>query len=507
MHKYLLFSLLGMLLLVFTCSKVDNLNELELAERDAEYALPIFQTSTTIRDILEGLDDSTALEVSEEGLLTLRYKGRFTSRTSQDLFDVLSAFDNIPLPIQDTVSVFPFEVPNQMDIDFAILKQGTVRFGFQSFHDEPVQVEFRLPNLISPTGEAYSYRRSVPANPSTGTTIVSPLVDFSEYEIHPYNDSLFIEYDCIKPNGDKDTLSNFYLIISGFEASYIEGYLGNDIYELERDTIDIDFFDNWTRGDVFFDDPKLNITVSNSFGFPVRSKANLVEVFTVKGDKLPLRSTYINDGVDFEYPLLNEVGETKYTIFAFDRTNSNIDSILGAGPVAIDYDFDALPNPDGDTTIRGFLTDTSAFTVQVEAELPLAGKTNGFAVTDTVDVSLKFYEELKEAEFKLIADNSMPLDLTIQAFFVDADGIVLDSLFQGAAKLVEAAPVDNNGDVVEEKQTITFTTVDVVKYRRIQSAKSIHIRTSFSSYNNGTSTVRIRAQQGVEVRMGMKVKI
>ena len=101
----------------------------------------------------------------------------------------------------------------------------------------------------------------------------------------------------------------------------------------------------------------------------------------------------------------------------------------------------------------------------------------------------------------------MPLDLTIQAYFVDANGFVLDSLFQGAEKLVEAAPVDADGEVIEKKQTINFTTVSATKYRRIQAAETIHIKTSFSSYNNGETTVRIRAQQGVDVRMGMKVKI
>jgi hypothetical protein len=114
----------------------------------------------------------------------------------------------------------------------------------------------------------------------------------------------------------------------------------------------------------------------------VRSKANILNVFTVDNEILAIESDYLNN-ITVDYPSLNEVGQTKSTHFDFNKDNSNIDVILGAGPTAIDYDFDAVANPDSNATIRGFMTDSSFMNVQVEVELPMYGAATGFEVRDT----------------------------------------------------------------------------------------------------------------------------
>ncbi len=489
------------LLTLAACNKFDDL---EPVNYSAEFAIPLFQTTTSFEELLENFDEDTYVTIAEDNLITLNYKGDITARTSDDLFSVIDQEGNLPFPILDTVFALPFNIPNSIDLDYGILKSGKLQWWYESQHDEPITVTVELPNA-SFEGESFShtYTHSNGVNGS----FFGPIFDLSEYRLEPINDSLYVRYQAYRINTQvNDTLTNFFMRFEDFRSSYVEGYLGDDIYELDRDTIEIEFFDNWTQGDVYFADPKILMTVENSFGFPVRGKANIMDVITVDGDVLELESPFV-DSIDMAYPSLSEVGEVKYTYFSFTPENSNIDIILGSNPIAVDYEMDALPNPDLDTSIRGFMTDSSFFKVQVEVELPIYGTARGFEAFETFDVDFSAYDEADEIEFKLIGDNGVPLEVGAQVLFLDDNGGVLDSLFTPSEIILEAAPVDSEGDVTDIASKTTFIPVAGERLDRILTSRQVQVRTAFSTYNDGQDLVRITSTQSVNIRMGMKLGI
>ena len=321
------------------------------------------------------------------------------------------------------------------------------------------------------------------------------------------DDTVKIYYHAYRRNtGVRDTVELALARIDDFEFSYTEGFLGTGLYDVERDTIEIDFFENWTRGDVWFVDPKINLIVENSFGFPVQSKSNGVYVWNVDGGVDSLQSIFL-DSVVVDYPSLNEVGETKYTHFAFDKDNSNIDTILGNGPIAIDYDFDAVSNPDTNAMVKGFLTDESQMSVQVEVELPMYGSALGFEARDTFGISFDSYENFDDVEFKVISENGLPIDVGLQIFFAEEDGTILDSLFTPAQNILEAAPVGGDGVPINISEKTTFTDFQGSRFEDIKSAKLLFLRASFSTVNNGETMVKILSTQEVNIRMGMKIGV
>ncbi|MEO1515934.1 MAG: hypothetical protein AAFV95_13010 [Bacteroidota bacterium] len=494
-----------LVLLVVGCQKFDNLEDLELSERDAEYALPVFQTSTSLQDVLEEFDSNTVIRLEADGSMVLNYKGKITARTSEEIFDITNRVANAPFPVTDTLMALPFSIPDGIDIDYALLKTGSLQWFIQSDHPEDIRLTVTIPNLVSEDGMPFSETRDYDWSGAPLNFAESP-IDLSNYSVRPDQDSIYVRYNLYrKQTGQRDTVAGMIIIIRDLVASYMEGYLGDDIYEMERDTIDIDFFDNWTRGDVYFADPKIWLTVENSFGFPVRSKANLVEVITVDGDRLPLRSPFIDNGIDVDYPRLDEVGEVKITEFAFDKTNSNVDSILAAGPVAVDYDFDAVPNPDQDTTIRGFITDTSSLRAQVEVDLPVFGSTSGFAVRDTFAIDFQQFDDVKYAEFKLVTENEVPLAVGLQLYFANERGQVIDSLFAETEIVIEAAPVDGDGNVTGMLAKETFIRFEEDRFNKLKQARELYLSAAFSTANEGNAVVRALSSQKTNIRMGMKV--
>lgn len=497
---------LGFLLLLAlsACNRLDDLDDMKVVNYDAEFAIPLFSGTASFEDVLKNFDEETFITILPDGLIQLNYKGNVVARSSTDIFNGLAAVDGIPLPLMDTLVGLEFDLPNNVDVDFAILKSGFVSWGYQSLHDEPIIVKVTIPNAIK-NGEVFQDFRS---HPGQVPFFVQQPIDVTGYTLFPTNDSIYVRYEAFRVNSAfPDTLTNFFIRFEDFKASYVEGYLGNDLYELPRDTIEIEFFESWTRGDVYFADPTILIGVENSFGFPVRSKTNILSILTVDGDSIGLESPFIDDGIDFDYPTLDEVGEVKTTNFYFDKDNSNIAEIIGAGPVSVDYDLDAIPNPDENTAIRGFLTDSSLFKVQVEVNLPIYGTAVGFEARDTFSVDFSEYERAEEVEFKFIADNGIPIEVGLQAYFADINNNILDSLFMPAAIILEAAPVDGEGEVLNRVSKTTFATFDSERFQNIREAKRVFINASFSTSNDGNDEVKIFSHQNVEFRMGMKVGI
>lgn len=491
---------------VVSCNRLDNLDDLEVTNYDAEFAVPLFTGSTSFEDILEGFDDETFITILPDGLIQLNYKGNVTARSSTDIFDGLADVDGLPLPLFDTLVGLEFNLPDNIDVDFAILKSGLVKWGYQIEHEEPITVKITIPNAVK-DGQAFQQIRTHSASETVGVQL-DP-IDVTGYTLFPTNDSIFVRYEAfLEDSGYADTLTNFFIVFENFQASYVEGYLGNELYELPRDTIEIEFFENWTRGDVYFEEPRILVSVENSFGFPVRSQTNIMSILTVEGDSLGLESPFIDDGIDFDYPTLSEVGVVKQTDFYFDQDNSNIAEIIGAGPVSVDYDMDAIPNPDQDTAIRGFLTDSSFFKVQVEVELPIYGTAIGFEARDTFAVDLGNEDNVDHIEFKLIADNGVPVEVALQAYFADANGTILDSLFTADKEVViDAALVDGQGVVTERVEKVSFSTFDEARYQQIRNTTQVFINAAFSTTNDGTETVKIFSDQNLEFRMGMKIGI
>ena len=504
MSNYYRFTLLLFLVVIsiYSCKKYE-VDEVAIGEFDAEYAIPLINTSATLQDVLEEFDSTTFINFDPDGLIVLNYKGDLTARTSDDIFNILGDYDLVPIPLEDTAYFVPYEPVNGVDLDFAILKSGNLKWGFQSEHDEPITVTLTLPGM---TKDGIPFSTTVNAGPN-GFFLDQVGHDLTGYRLQAINDTVYINYYAYRQDsGFNDTLAACGITLENLVASYVEGYLGGEPIDLDRDTIEIDFFENWTRGDVYFEDPKLTLTAENSFGLPVRSRADLVNIHTADGDVLPLESIYL-DSIDIAYPSLSEVGEVKYTKFDFNKDNSNIDELLGSNPVAVDYEMDAIPNPDSITSIRGFMTDSSYMKLQVEVELPIWGQASGFEARDTFSINLDDMQDATHAEFKIITENEIPLDVGVQIYFADDNNVILDSLLASTEILMEAAPIDNIGKSTGATQKITISGYDDDRFDGIRSASKLFLAARFSTINNGTESVRVHAEDEVRVRVGMKLGV
>lgn len=512
MSKYLcLFLFAGLLTTNFGCKNFNDIEDATVISSNGEYAIPLLVANTSLQEVLEEFDDNTTIEIGPEGLITLRYFGDVVSRTSTEIIG--DALGSLPeaVPMADTLNILPFESPAELEVDFATFSKGTVSFTFaHKVHKiKEMTVEFPQAFKDGETLKLYQFWENPQNLVLPGQSVT---VDLRGYDLIPENGELQVRYDARDENGDRvifdiATGDLIFVNMPGLGFSYIEGYLGNHIHPGERDTITIDFFENWLAGEVYFEDPKVWIRVENSFGIPTES---LIEDFTVHyasggSDQLESQYLQIGEGIEFEYPGLDEVGVVSTTVFPFDKDNSNIEVILGSSPVAMEYKVDALTNPDNLTDVRGFLTDSSFYKVQVDVEIPIFGRASGFAAADTFDLNLEEYDGINWAEFKIVAENEIPLDVEMQFYFADEQNNIIDSLLTSSEKLIGGALVNSEGVVVNQTKTTTYVPILEDRFEKIRKAKKIFLDATFSTIDNGETSVKVFNTQEVEIRMGLKL--
>lgn len=494
------------------CTQLDDINNIDSVNSDPEYALPLISANFSIGDVLDGFEESNTLFVDPDGLIRFKYSGDVLTKNTEEVFAAINATlgQDVIIPLVEDTFALPFTFPDGLEVDRMDLKEGQFFYSVKSKHPSPVTVKIRVPQFTK-DGQELSYELNFPAYTEGDDIWLQNIffpTDLNGYVIQPAEDGfLYVIKEVITDDGEPGLITEAGVGLQDLAFSYAEGYLGNNTYDESRDTIHIDFFDKWINGDIYFEEPKISIFFENSFGVPTRSVVNVFEVFTVREDVLPLESEFITEGIDFPYPDMDEVGEVKYKEFVFTKDNSNIDVILGAGPLALDYDVDAFTNPDSDPTIRGFITDSSYYKVRIEVELPLYGKSVNFAASDTFDIDLASFDAITEAEFKLVADNELPLEIDGQIYFQDNEGAIIDSLFDdGLTRLVEAAEVDSEGNATGMANKVNYIPVPKERFESLKMANKLILFADFSTYNEGEISAKVLADQEISIRMGLKLK-
>ncbi len=507
--------LLGLYALIFAtviwgCSDLDRVGNASL-EFDGDYATALLNANVEIGDIVGELDSTTTVELDSDGLLHLIYRGDFTQRSTDDVFASIPQF---PIVLTDTFFSFPYAAPNGMILEFVRLKSATITYGVQSNFTEDITLEIELPEVLNPNnGETYKHYSSIPYDgeaPSNGAGVL----DLAGWELHPDAGEIHIRYTALLPDGTRVELDNFFLLFQNFKASYLQGFLGQEVYDLPRDTIVIDFFDRWIDGTVVFAEPTINVQVENSFGLPVRSISNVMNIWNKDGSIVPVVSTELQDGVDFAYPTLSEVGESKSTFFNLNNTNSNIVDLFSNRPIAVDYDLDALGNPDNDQSIVGFATDSSFFSVFVFVDFPMIATTNHFTIRTDIETD-ELGEDYEFADYitlKIISENNIPVDLGLQMYFEDENGVAMDSLFDLplSSLLPEQAIIKSAGiDAAGYSNSTTYNEIEIEvpreKFSAFSRMKNLGLITVLD--NPDDAVVRFFETDDVTIKVGVKAGI
>ena len=483
-----------------SCKKINRIATTATDDWNPDVALTIVNTRISSQDLLAPFQTGGAIEIEPNGSMKVIYQGNVISSTGEEIVNI----DDFTTPVVESSQAanFPFPIPIAASIEIVDLKAGTLEYTLQSPLNEGVTVVLQFP--ATQNGQVLE-QTVVLANDNSVTGSFS--LANSRFDFSTTTNEFPIQYTATRQSdGQTVSLSNAQVAFSNLEYSYLQGRIDRYVFDFPLDTVVLGFFNNWRQGETYFEEPKLDFIIRNSFGVPIRLDVNRLEARTYKSGLMTLSDDpQLQNGVDFNYPSLTEVGEVKTTVVTLDNT-SNLPTVLQNIPYELYYELNAAANPDNDTSVVGHLTDTSNFEVDINVELPLYGWTRGFEVEDTFYVDLSVYDQFNALDFKLITENGFPMEAKMQLYFEDESGRVLDSLIrEEATAVLTAAPVDGSGRVTEEVVTTTIVSFPEERYSNIRRlAKIIRLKATFETTNAGTESIRIYSDYEMGIKLGIK---
>ncbi len=492
---------LCLLLFAVSCRKVTSIEGVSFQDWKPDVALPLVNAKVTIGDLLDNFGGNTYLEEDNLQRLTFVYEGSGFGIASEEITQLIP---NFSFPMVDTFFGLPYNLPNNTYVNFVSIKRGYISTLTKNYHAEPLEFILTIPEI---TLNNQPFEKSIILNPGVIPTISTH--DVKGYTLSPTEDSLNFYYSARLIASDSFvTLYDFdpLVALDSMQYDYAEGFLGTGSIPLPRDTVPIDFFDYFSGGEVFFEEPSITITINNSFGFPFRARFNVLQAEKEDGTILPIGNTALNSAFNIDYPSFSEVGQTKQTSFVVDQTNSDISNIIGQPIKFFDYEIEPLANPDNDTTAVGFLTDSSSVYLDFLVELPLYGRATNFTVQDTFALKFSEYEELRHASLRVTTENGFPVDVFMQLYFLNANNVAIDSItndFSGN-NVLAAAPVDADGRSIEINKKTTDFEIPEDRFTRLKAeAEYLMLKTAFTTLDGGQESVRFYSDYELSVKLGI----
>ena len=501
----LLSTLMIIAFLTTNCSKVDQINSIDREEQEVEIALPLINTQFSVKDLInDETSNNVSLTVDAQDRVTVIYKGDVVRQ------DVTAIFPPVPFlftPLLDSIYDVPVPFASDQRVDRAIFGKTKMVFRFNSQFEEDVNVKVTIPQLTK-DGDIFEQDFLIKYEGTSPVDFFSDSVSIFGWTLIDDDKKIRIEYDARTADGERQKFDNGVILFYNIEFDYIEGYFGSEVFDINGDFVAIGVLDTWRSGGLAFEDPKVKVFVENSFGFPVRSIFNTMQVVTTTGEMLDMESEVIDNNVDFAYPGLNEMGEIKITEFSFTKENSNIVDLFKEKVRRVTYDIDAGANPDMDETITGFVNEDSYFLVSVDVELPLNGSVNNLVLQDTIAVDLEIDEldDANSAEFKTVIANNFPADITIQGYFYTEDGTLLDSLFQNRLFMPGASVDATTGISNGGEEVANFENFSSAQLQNIKRTKKMLVNVKINTGQVSQDPLWILNDYGIKFKVGAKVK-
>jgi len=478
---------------------------------------PLAYGSLSLDDIISEFDSTSYIDADEEGLLFITYEDSLFSFLADELIDIpdqnfpeyfIESDDDFPpyASWDDTVVVerteyYEFNFSNNEDPDSIYINTTDLNLQINS--------TFRHTGMLIIASDYIrknnqSYHDTILINNDSGNFTINQTFSLNDYVIEfmdtTVTDTTFLPMDFTLElynsgaginSGDQVEI---ILTLTNIDFNAIFGYVGN--YELmsEAGDLELHFFESLSDGYIEFEDPQINFNIRNSFGVPAEINIERFSGFKNDNDSITLNLQPEINPLNYAFPRLDEYGETKDTTISINRDNSNISAFLAFLPTYLQYNMNAISNPDGPGGAYNFVTKESKIEVDLEFILPLWFKANNIALEDTIEMDLSDINEdaemIEKINFVLQVFNGLPVDIDFQLYFLDESYLPVDTLFDpGTQPVIVAGQLDSDYKVTDPTKKISVVEYIKQDIEKLEVVRFAYIKAGLktSSFDNDIS--------------------
>jgi hypothetical protein len=403
------------------------------------------------------------------------------------------------------------------------VKTGSILMKVESSIEEAIILQYKIPqsSKSGQTGPIYKEWRIPPA-PKGEKVFIEERFPIDGFVIHLYGKNNLVEPTFnhiynelvakIEYSGIERTLALSDKIKIEFglvdvKPKLIIGNPGLHYFDV-KDSIDIAAFRK-LEGNLSLEDATLAMNFFNSFGIE-----SSIETRQILGENNRSGKSVALQSSELENKLLLKRAVNKGTYveadeqsIKLDKSNSNLKQFLENMPDRIRPDLKVIVRPNGTLYQSDFAFDYSELLVNFKLDVPLTIGTDSLVIS-TSQKSTIFKEEnidnIKEASLVVQIANSFPIQGKLEIDFLDANGVVVASVFKNKNNIMSAAELNSTTGKttgsLESELTATFSRSELAA---IKYADTIRVKSKLSTKD--AKRYKMFTDYSIEVKIASEI--
>ncbi len=487
--NYTLCCLAGIAATLTACA--DPISSVAFDDWEPEMALPVLSTRFTLADAMRGFDFQGALDEAEDHELRIHVREQLFDVNPSEFVELL----DVSIPLLDTATHYRINDEGAvLPVSRMITSEGKVSVAMRNDYPFAADVELRVPNFTTAAGPMV-YRFRIPA---LSTYTEGYDLGVSELRLDLAG-TVDVNYAARLEDGRAVRLTAGVISFTETDFSYVEGRLDSLAIDLGRDSVALDFLDIFKPGEVALVDPVARLHVRSSTGAAISLRTDGGEALTAGGETIAV-DTELDRGFEPDYPSDPAHAVEVESFLQIDKTNSNLVGVLNRFPKQLKFGLRGLTtNVADDSTF--FMYRDSRLQAELELDVPLELRFNGFTLEQELDVSvLGRLAEAKSAGLVLRTVNGFGLDAIGQFYFYDTAGDLRDSLFdEGPLPLLSAAEVREDGSTIAPTTSRNEFELSPRKIANLADSRRAVVRLRLLSPENGSTALYSNSEIALQI--------
>tara|TARA_B110000967_G_scaffold22955_1_gene21125 strand:+ start:138 stop:1766 length:1629 start_codon:yes stop_codon:yes gene_type:complete len=341
---------------------------------------------------------------------------------------------------------------------------------------------------------------SIPLNGYNADSTIDPEGTGNLYNRMVVNVNSSITYaagDIIDTN---DAIS-YEVKFSSISYDVIEGDFKQEPFNISSETIDLsDFSDNFSGGNVTFDNTKMTINISNDYGFPISIDLSSVKAISTNSSvnlnytgNPSLPNTIIIDGVE-------NFGEDEVVSnITLDNDNSNIGSLLESNPTSIEFNLSGISNPiDNSIPNENFYaSNNNGFEAEVLIDFDKVNLNEEIVFNPDED-----FKKFQNIKIVTSVENKIPLNGDLLLEFKNSANEIIHTEAFNAFNAANLDPSSGQSDGVAVLSNFEIN-LNENEINSISNTEKINIKVTLQ-LPDGESSVMIKGSDELNVRVGLE---
>ena len=388
-------------------------------------------------------------------------------------------------------SELKFNIGNGVELKTIDIRKGTLTIKYKNDLTQAIDIIYKIPSAVK-NGAAFTINETVPPLPAT----LTKTYDLAGYSLsmrglsgNVYNTIVQSNTITLNPNADTALITygqglKTEITYQNIVAEYLEGYFGQQTIDIPLDTANIDLVENFSSSNFMLYDATLNFKILNEFGAEFAGSLSNIKSVNLGGASLvPLTTKQLSN---INIDRATKVGATVFKstkIISLTSANSNIVPFLSNIPNKLIYQGGVSLNPLGNISgYNDFAFYNKGIRVLAEIIIPMRFNTNNFTLKSTTDVdfeNIKQLDNVKSGNLVILVKNGYPFKTTLQAYLLNKQNQVLDSLFVPSQNVIENGQLDNQNIVTASTNSKILVPISVEKIKKLKQSKFIQVVTKF----------------------------